>query len=75
MKIERGSRIAQLLDGTHDRRLGELLAQPNVIPPEQVAAAIRSATDDAWHESDPAGFRHTHATRAEAVEARKKAGG
>lgn len=74
MKIEKGSRVARLLDGTHQRQMAAFLAQPNAFPSDRVAQAVREATDDAWHESDPAGFRHEHTTRSEAAEARKKIG-
>jgi hypothetical protein len=71
MKIKKGSRIVQLLNGTHQRQMDALLAQPNVFSPERVAEALRSATDDAWEQSDPEGFRHFHASRSEAARARK----
>lgn len=71
MKIEKGSRIGQLLDGTHQRHMDTFLAQPNALPPKQVAEAMRSAVDRAWQESDPGGFHHAHASRSEAVRAGK----
>lgn len=70
MKIKSGSRIAQLLDGTHQRQIDALLAQPNVFPSERVSEALRSATDDAWEQSDPGGFHHLHPSRSEAARKR-----
>lgn len=71
MKIEKGSRIGQLLDGTHQREMAAFLAKPDAFPPEQVAEAMRSVVDAAWEESDPGGFSHTHTTRSEAVRVQK----
>lgn len=50
MKIPRDSRVKSLLDGSHAKRVEEILAQPNAFDPTLVRATLNAAISEAFRE-------------------------